>query len=323
MRQPTSERPLVALLIDDDPAVHDLVTFHLDDVVDRVLVASHPAAGLALAAGSQPDVILLDVEMPYMDGFQVCRELKSSALTRDIPVVFLTAAGSPQHLARGLDMGGADYVVKPFVAIELQARVRAALRARRLVELLRVHARVDALTGLKNRGALDVELVRAAARLARGGPCYGVAMVDVDHFKRVNDLHGHGVGDEVLRRLGAVISAQCRPTDVAARYGGEEFAIVLHAVDEASAVLVCERLLDAIRAIRVAAPSGEFTFTCSAGLAIAGGPWPADNVVARADQALYRAKAAGRNRLVGWEAGPGDGEAAAAGDVVAAEPSRG
>lgn len=301
MTHPVPERPLVALLIDDDPAVHDLVAFHLEDVVDRVLCAAHPAAGLALAAGEQPDVVLLDLEMPYMDGFQVCRELKSSALTRDIPVVFLTAAGSPQQVARGLDLGGADYLVKPFVAVELQARVRAALRTRRLIELLRVHARVDALTGLKNRGALESELVRAAARLSRGGQPYGVAMLDVDHFKRVNDLHGHGVGDEVLRRLGATIAAGSRPTDLAARYGGEEFALVLHAVDEASAALVCERLLEAIRALRVAAPAGEFSFTCSAGLAIAGGPWPADTVVARADEALYRAKAMGRNRLVVWE----------------------
>lgn len=295
-----SERALVALLIDDDPAVHDLVDYHLEGVVDRILHAHHPASGLAKAAHDHPDVILLDVEMPYMDGFQVCRELKMSTVTRDIPIVFLTVDGCAHHIARGLDLGGADYVVKPFAAVELQARVRVALRARRLVELLRVHARVDALTGLNNRGALEEALVRAAAAVARGADPYAVVMLDVDHFKRINDTHGHGVGDEVLRRLGSVIGGQCRPADIAARYGGEEFAIILHEVPETEAVMICERLLDAIRDIRVAAPAGEFGVACSAGLAMAGGEWPTADAVKRADDALYRAKESGRNRMVVW-----------------------
>jgi diguanylate cyclase (GGDEF)-like protein len=298
--------PLTALLIDDDPVVHDLINYHLEGVVDRILHAEHPASGIALATHDMPDVILLDIEMPYMDGFQVCRELKQLSLTRDIPVVFLTSDNATHHVARGLDLGGVDYVTKPFVAIELQARVRAALRTRRLIELLRVHAHIDALTGLKNRGALEDGLSRAAAGVARKGGGFAAVMLDVDHFKRVNDTYGHGIGDEVLRRLGATIGVLCRPTDLAARYGGEEFALVLPETTQATAITVCERLLDAIRQIRVSAPGGEFGFTVSAGLAMAGGDCPADDVLQRADEALYHAKGLGRDRLVIWAMAPSD-----------------
>ncbi len=291
---------LTALLIDDDPNVHDLIDFHLEGVVDRIFHAEHPASGIALATHEMPDVILLDIEMPYMDGFQVCRELKQLALTRDIPIIFLTADNATHHVARGLDMGGTDYVTKPFVAVELQARVRAALRTRRLIELLRVHARVDALTGLKNRGALEEALERSAAEVARRGGGYAVALLDVDHFKVVNDTYGHGIGDEVLRQLGATIGGLCRPTDLAARYGGEEFALVLADTNQATAITICERLLNAIRKIRVSAPAGEFGFTISAGLAMAGGNCPTDDALQRADEALYHAKGLGRDRLVIW-----------------------
>jgi diguanylate cyclase (GGDEF)-like protein len=297
---------LTALLIDDDPVVHDLINYHLEGVVDRILHAEHPASGIALATHDMPDVILLDIEMPYMDGFQVCRELKQLSLTRDIPVVFLTSDNATHHVARGLDLGGVDYVTKPFVAIELQARVRAALRTRRLIELLRVHAHIDALTGLKNRGALEDGLARAAAGVARKGGGFAAVMLDVDHFKRVNDTYGHGIGDEVLRRLGATIGVLCRPTDLAARYGGEEFALVLPETTQATAITVCERLLEAIRQIRVSAPGGEFGFTVSAGLAMAGGDCPADDVLQRADEALYHAKGLGRDRLVIWAMAPAD-----------------
>ncbi len=295
-----------ALCIDDDPVVHDLIDFHLEGVVDRILHAEHPASGLSLASHEAPDVILLDVEMPYMDGFQVCRELKQMSVTRDIPVIFLTSDNATHHVARGLDLGGADYVIKPFVAIELQARVRAALRTRRMIELLRVHARVDALTGLKNRGALEEALARQAAGVARKGGGYAVVMLDVDHFKRVNDTYGHGIGDEVLRQLGAVLGASCRPADMATRYGGEEFALVLADTSQEAAIGVCERLLAAIRAIRVPVPGGEFGFTISAGLAMAGGEYPADDVLQRADEALYHAKELGRDRLVIWTLAPAD-----------------
>jgi two-component system cell cycle response regulator len=288
------------LLIDDDPAIHDLVEFHLEGVVDEVLHAQHPTAGLVKAAQERPDVILLDVNMPYMDGFQVCRQLKESDVTRDIPVVFLTVDDSVYYIAKALDIGGADYVTKPFQAVELQARVRAALRVRRLIEMLRTHARVDALTGLKNRGALDEALAQAAAGFRRDGRPYAVVILDIDHFKQINDTYGHGVGDEALRRLGAVVSAHCRPTDVVGRYGGEEFVLLLHNVHEADATTTTERLLQSVRETEVSVSDARFNFTCSAGLAMVDAQLPAEDAVERADAALYRAKDEGRDRLVLW-----------------------
>lgn len=291
-------RETTLLLIDDDQSVHELIDFHLEGVVDRILHAHDPFAGILTAQNRRPDTILLDVNMPSKNGFEVCRELKELELTRDIPVVFLTVDNSPHRVAKALDSGGSDYVVKPFQAVELQARVRAALRTRRLIEMLRIHARVDALTGLKNRGALDEALERAAAGYDRSGESYGLLLMDIDFFKRVNDTFGHGVGDEVLRRLGAVVSKLCRPADIAARYGGEEFALLLDDVTEREAATACERLLAAIREIRVPLPDGELAVTCSGGLAMVDRRQPADNLVERADAALYQAKADGRDRLI-------------------------
>jgi two-component system cell cycle response regulator len=288
------------LLIDDDASVHDLIDFHLEGVVDRILHAHHPSAGLTKAAQERPDVILLDVNMPHLDGFQVCRQLKESDQTRDIPVLFLTVDDSVHYIARALDIGGSDYVVKPFQTVELQARVRAALRTRRLIEMLRKHARMDALTGLKNRGALEESLELAAAGFGRHGKSYAVIILDIDHFKRVNDTHGHGIGDETLRKLGYTLANLCRPTDVAARYGGEEFVVILHDVGEREAEATCARLLAAFREIKVAIPDGHFGFTCSAGLAMVEEGLDADHVVERADEALYQAKNQGRDRMILW-----------------------
>jgi diguanylate cyclase (GGDEF)-like protein len=295
-------RETTILLIDDDPAVHNLIDFHLEGVVDRVLHAHHPVAGLLMAKDKRPDTILLDLNMPFMDGFEVCRELKESELTRDLPVLFLTVNDSVYKIARALDIGGSDYVTKPFAAVELQARVRAALRTRRLIEMLRIHARIDALTGLRNRGALDEAVELAATGFARNGNSYAVLIIDVDHFKRVNDTYGHGIGDEVLRKLGNTIAARCRPGDFAARYGGEEFALILNDVKEPEATAICERLLVAIKEIRVATSEVSLGITCSGGLSMVDQKWPSKGAMGRADDALYQAKESGRNQIMVWMA---------------------
>ena len=183
------------LAVDDDPHVHDLIAFHLDGVVDEILHAVLPEQGIQMAVEFAPDVILLDIEMPKLDGFEVCRRLKDDEVTRDIPVLFLTRDKDGSRIAEGLDCGGADYITKPFDPVELQARVRAALRAKRLVELLREHARIDALTGLYNRASFQEALERALANYSRNGEPFGLLVVDLDYFKRINDTYGHGVGD--------------------------------------------------------------------------------------------------------------------------------
>jgi two-component system cell cycle response regulator len=289
------------LIIDDDSAVHVALEEHLGDVVTRIIHASTPEAGLRKALTERPSLILLDINMPRMDGLKVCRLLKESESTRDIPVLFLTVDQNVQHLAKALECGGSDYIRKPFNPVELLARVRAALRTKQMIDLLRDQARIDGLTGIRNRAALDEALVAAVSLFDRSGQPLCVLMLDIDHFKAVNDGSGHGVGDEVLRSVGGLIQRSCRPSDAACRFGGDEFGVVLVDTDEKGGMLVAERLLESIRELRVTTESGPLSITASAGLAPSGrqsGTFASADILKAADDALYQAKSAGRNCLV-------------------------
>jgi two-component system cell cycle response regulator len=284
------------LVIDDDTSIHRAVERRLEYVVDRVLKTDSPTMGIQIASQEKPDVILLDVNMPQLDGFKVCRLLKESPITRDSQILFLTADRNPDNLAKALDAGASDYISKPFNAVELEARVRVALRTKQMIDLLQEKARIDALTGLHNRAQMDDTLIAATSAFHRTGQSLALLMIDLDHFKKINDTYGHGVGDDVLRKVGASIRAGCRPYDTACRFGGDEFGVIL-----AQADIACgERILDRINEIKIRAGSDEIDVACSGGLAAAtempSGFEPADLVKA-ADEALYSAKSEGRNRL--------------------------
>ncbi|UCE85426.1 MAG: diguanylate cyclase [Deltaproteobacteria bacterium] len=301
----SQEAPVVAaertvLIIDDDESIHPLTDAALEGVASRVLHATRPEDGIRIAMESPPSAILLDINLPTMSGLQVCRHLKEFAGTRDVPVVFLTVSKGTRQVARALDCGGADYITKPFEIIELQARVRAALRTKRLIDMLKEQARIDALTGLGNRAAMENALAAASAAYERNKQPLALLLLDLDRFKDVNDEYGHGVGDEVLRRVGAVIRAGCRPYDVACRYGGDEFAIILHQAEEKHVERAAKRLLASIQQLVVPAGDAMLRLTCSGGLVYAsGGPRDVDTdtLIRAADAALYRAKEAGRDRL--------------------------
>jgi diguanylate cyclase (GGDEF)-like protein len=291
------------LIIDDDQAIHRLVALQLAADGFEVLSAHEPFDGIRLASSERPDLILLDMNLPGMDGLKVCRHLREREETRDVPILFFTVADNAGHVARALEIGANDYIRKPVDALELRARVRASLRTKRMVDMLRVQARIDALTGLMNRAALDDALVAALAAWDRTGAPMSVMMLDVDHFKQVNDSLGHGIGDDVLRRLGEVIGSTCRPYDSAARFGGDEFAVIFGQTGSEQAAHAARRLMEAISeaGIHVAGEHGKVTV--SAGLVstddLPGQPAPAPaDVVKAADEALYEAKSRGRNRLV-------------------------
>ncbi len=289
------------LVIDDDASIHTIVKSRLEGVVDSIVCVNRPAAGIRDAILERPNVILLDINMPEMDGFKVCSHLKENAATRDIPILFLTVDRNVEHLAKALDCGGSDYILKPFNEVELEARVRAALRTSQMFEMLREQARIDALTGLSNRAAMDDALSAAIASHNRNGQHVALLMIDLDHFKQVNDTHGHGVGDDVLRDVGAALRNRCRPYDIACRFGGDEFAIILSHVDGDTARQAAARILTGISEVAIRLDGKVLKVSSSAGLATTsemGTCSDPETLLQAADSALYRAKKGGRRRMV-------------------------
>ena len=290
------------LVIDDDEAIHDEVDHALKPhLVDHVESSYTPGDAIRAAFECPPDVILLDINLPDMDGFKVCRILKESGATRDVPILFLTVDTNVVHLARALDCGATDYIRKPVNPIELQARVRVALRDKQLVDLLKEQARIDALTGLWNRAALDDALVAAAAAHERTAQPVSFLMVDLDHFKEVNDAYGHGVGDQLLRSAGTAIKACCRPYDIPCRFGGDEFGVIFGQVEGSDARSAAKRMLTRLREVEVVAGANTLNVATSAGLAPSDAlrdGFSAQDMLKAADSALYRAKKKGRNKLV-------------------------
>jgi diguanylate cyclase (GGDEF)-like protein len=288
------------LVVDDSPDAVALARARLAFEGHEIVAASDGPTGLEAAQQQRPDLILLDLDMPGMSGFEVCRAIKADANLCMIPVIFLTAYGCTADKVEGLELGAVDYVIKPFDPIELRARVRAALRTKRLQDLLIQHAQVDPLTELPNRRALDDRLAQEWARIRRHGGCLSLIMADVDHFKRVNDRHGHPVGDRLLQWIARCISEQCRQTDLPCRYGGEEFAVLCPQQALAGAAALAERCRHRVAGEPMKGERGPVEVTASFGVASSdASPQGADcqDVVKRADEALYEAKAAGRNRV--------------------------
>jgi two-component system, cell cycle response regulator len=284
------------IIIDDSEDIHDLVRLGLyGEPVDLHSAFDGPS-GIALARAIAPDLILLDVDMPQPDGFEVCRTFKSDPGLSSIPIVFLTGASSTTEKVRGLDLGATDYVTKPFDSAELRARVGAALRTKYLVDLLAQRAMIDGLTGLFNRSHFEQRLEAEISLARRTGNSLSCLMLDVDHFKSVNDRYGHSAGDLVLRTLAQVLLNNSRLEDIVCRLGGEEFVVLSPNTSATTAATLAERLRHAIEEMRVTFRGTVIQATCSIGvadLAAAG----ETGIVHAADQALYRAKNNGRNQV--------------------------
>jgi diguanylate cyclase (GGDEF)-like protein len=283
------------LIIDDSRNIHALVKARLANEPVELHGAFDGVSGLKLAGELLPDLILLDVDMPDPDGFEVCRQLKGSPVTMSIPIVFLTGAGSTDEKIRGLELGAVDYITKPFDPAELRARVRAALRTKFLLDLLAKKAMIDGLTGLWNRTYFDQTMAAQLSLARRSGQAVSCILADLDHFKNVNDRFGHLTGDEALRIVAASFLTQCRIEDVVCRYGGEEFAVIVPNTPAEKASVLAERLRIAVESLALKHRGLPVPITCSFGVAdaICG----ADRIIEVADAALYQAKTEGRNRI--------------------------
>lgn len=291
------------ILIVDDSATNLRMLAEILSPEYSILIATSGEEALSIAQGmDRPDLILLDVVMPEMDGYTVCRALKENDLTRSIPVIFVTALEGSENETKGFDLGAVDYITKPFSTPVVRARVRTHVTLKQQTDLLEHLAFIDGLTGIANRRHFDQQLAKEWARMLRENAPLSLLMIDVDHFKSFNDRYGHGAGDDCLRRIGrALADVPKRAGDLVARYGGDEFAVILPTTD-ANGALVMARAMDAaVTALKhgpVGSPAAD-QITLSLGAAT-GTPHAVGDIQAfiqAADLALYRAKTSGRNQI--------------------------
>lgn len=243
-------------------------------------------------------LLISDWMMPDMDGLELCRRIRAAHQTQYTYIVLLTALGGKSSYLDGMDAGADDFITKPFDEDTLVARLRVAERILALHETLRTQAMFDGLTGLLNRTAIMDCLTAEMERAAREGKDLSVVLLDLDHFKRVNDTHSHAAGDAVLKEAARRMKSAMRGYDQVGRYGGEEFLIVAPGCGEQDSLTLAERVRGCIGSAPVQTPEGPLDVTCSLGAALACATprQAADALIERADTALYRAKANGRNR---------------------------
>ncbi|MFC0252157.1 diguanylate cyclase [Massilia consociata] len=298
------------VLVADDDAINREVLGELLMPEYTVLLAKNGAQTLERAARHAPDLILLDVMMPDMDGYEVLRRLRADPQTAHIAVIFISGLDRPEDEANGLKMGAADYITKPFNATVVMARVALHLQVVRQRRMLERLANVDGLTELANRRRFDEVYGMEWQRARRSGRPLSLALLDIDAFKQYNDRYGHPAGDRALRSVARTAGAAMRrPADLAARYGGEELVLLLPETGALDARELVSHLRDAVAGLAIAHESSSVAPVLT--VSVGGASWypgsaeqPAELVEA-ADAELYRAKQAGRNR-VSWREATGN-----------------
>jgi two-component system cell cycle response regulator len=295
---------------DDDPVSRRLLQVTLTNFgYDTVMAADGAEALRILEQKDSPRLAILDWIMPHMDGVEVCRAIRKRSAEAYLYVILLTVKGEQKEIVEGLDAGADDYVTKPFDLMELKARLRAGRRILELQEQLiasrdrlRFEATHDAQTGLLNHATI-LETIRVEVlRAQRERTPLGVIMVDLDHFKEVNDRHGHMAGDTVLQEVAKRMQSSMRPYDSVGRFGGEEFVIVAPGCNLERAAALAERLRQSIAGDPVQDAGGPIAITASLGVSSVLEASGADQILRATDEALYRAKVQGRNRVVAGHA---------------------
>ncbi len=311
---PSEERPRPitparALILEDDPHEQERLVAILKEGDIEGKVFTTLAEAIAAAHVEPSDLVIGSLDLAHEDGLQLCARLRANEETRALPLLMVSRPESVERLARGLDLGANDYVVRPLEPSEVLARVRIQLRQKRHYDRLREHyernlalALVDSLTGAFNRRHWDNQLPKILARHLRDHHPLAILSIDLDHFKRVNDTYGHAVGDQVLKSVVNRLAIRLRPLDLLARLGGEEFAVALPDTDLAQAMIIAERLRQTVAdpPLDIATLPKPLTLTVSLGIAAINAQQQRkdetpDALQARADAALYRAKKEGRN----------------------------
>jgi diguanylate cyclase (GGDEF)-like protein len=289
------------LVVDDESANIELLNEILGSKYE-VLFATSGQDAIDIALHQKPDLILLDIVMPELNGYEVCARLKADTRTKNIPIIFITAMGQDEDEAKGLKIGAIDYITKPIRPLIVQARVRNHLELKSYRDFLENLSGTDGLTGIANRRRLDESIEREWRRCVRAHSPISLILMDVDLFKAFNDHYSHLAGDDCLREIARGID-QCarRPTDLVARYGGEEFACLLPDIDMAGSIKVAERIMGKIESLKI---PHEYSFTANyvtmsigvAAMIPEAGQVPT-LLIQCADQKLYEAKRSGRNQI--------------------------
>jgi diguanylate cyclase (GGDEF)-like protein len=289
------------LIVDDDPNNVRLLASIFDQDYD-ILFALNGLEAIDISLRERPDLIILDVMMPDLDGYTVCKTIKNHPHTKDIPIVFLTAHCDAEEEIRGLEMGAADFISKPFYPKIVKIRVSNQIELKYAREKLTKLAITDGLTGIANRRYFDDQLAHEWTRARRLNQTLAIAMIDVDWFKKYNDHYGHQGGDDCLRQVANALSNVAkRDSDFVARYGGEEFAIILPMTQAENALELSKNICLALSNLELPHALSDFGHvTLSVGVAV-GCPkqnTTPHNLLVNADKALYTAKEKGRNRAV-------------------------
>lgn len=308
------------LIVDDQASQRQVARDYLEGMGHRVTECAQAEQACAIFRVMKPDVVLLDVEMPGLDGYAVARQIRASETGSWTPIVFLSSHHADADIWEGIQAGGDDYLAKPVsrqllaaklhaVHRLLQMRIRLLERSEELREAnrqLQILNDKDALTGLLNRGALDRALHAAIERCSRAGQPLTLVLIDVDHFKAYNDSLGHVAGDACLQRIAKLLRDACpKPSDLAARYGGEEFAMLLPGTPRSGAMTLARALLRGIAQLALPHPASPTlpTVSYSGGITtlVPEADTRAESLLMRADEALYAAKSRGRNRFFSFE----------------------
>jgi two-component system, cell cycle response regulator len=302
------------LVVDDLPDNVEILRARLTSRGYAVITASNGEEALTSVRSEPPHLVLCDVMMPGIDGFEVSRRIKQDESLPYIPIILVTALGETDNIVQGLNTGADDYITKPYQFPELEARMRAMLRIKRLQDELDQKNReledankrlkklsiTDGLTGLYNHRHVHQLLHDEFERSSRTGEPVAVAMIDLDRFKRINDTYGHPTGDVVLYETAKILGETAREIDMVGRYGGEEFIVILPNTGEEEAEHFAERVRQAVEAYVFRDEVNEIRMTTSAGVAALPAPDvdSPETLLKRADEALYEAKESGRNRVV-------------------------
>lgn len=310
---------LARILIVDDVPVNIKLLGELLREHYEIYVANNGQKAIQLAAEIEPDLILMDVIMPDMDGFTTCRMLKSNKSTADIPLIFITARNESDDIVKGFEAGGQDYIAKPFNPQELYARVHSHIELKKsreavaeyaaqlernntelnlLLKKLEVMAAIDPLTGIANRRTAINRINEETARYNRNKKEFCLLMVDIDNFKHINDSYGHEIGDCVIKHVVEIMQSHLRKQDMVSRWGGEEFLILLPETDSCTALIAAEKIRNLIEASALTVKDTSVTVTVTIGGTEFDPDIDLDANINRADEALYAGKNKSKNCVV-------------------------